>query len=184
VGRERLERYSLIGAENQAAVAAGLAGGEWFRSAVPRKRMKELMRRSDYPAVRDTAIWLGLILGFAGLGSALWLVWHSWWAVPFLLAYGILYGSTSDSRWHESGHGTAFKTRWIDESLYQLASFMIMRDPTTRVSVWCRVWLHRQVVGSRMIMKDASWYRLSSIQRVLNAVPCPDSCQRESDVEP
>jgi len=131
VGRERLERYSLIGAENQAAVAAGLAGGDWFRSAVPRKRMKELMRRSDYPAVRDTAIWIGLILGFAGLGSALWLVWHSWWSVPCLLAYGILYGSTSDSRWHESGHGTAFKTRWIDESLYQLASFMIMRDPTT-----------------------------------------------------
>ena len=42
-----------------------------------------------------------------------------------------MYGSTSDSRWHESGHGTAFKTRWIDEGLYQLASFMIMRDPTT-----------------------------------------------------
>src|ERR1700678_4466517 len=131
MGRERLERYSLAGPENQAAVAAGLAGGEWFRSAVPRKRMKELMRRSDYPAVRDTAIWIGLILTFGGLGSAFWLVWHSWWAVPFLLAYGILYGSTSDSRWHESGHGTAFKTRWMDEGLYQLASFMIMRDPTT-----------------------------------------------------
>src|SRR5580700_1447154 len=130
-GRARLARYRLTGPENQAATAAGLAGGDWFRSAVPRKRMKELMRRSDYPAVRDTAIWLGLILGFAGLGSALWVVWHSWWAVPFLLAYGILYGSTSDSRWHEAGHGTAFRTRWIDESLYQLASFMIMRDPTT-----------------------------------------------------
>ena len=51
--------------------------------------------------------------------------------MPFFLAYGLLYGSTSDSRWHESGHGTAFKTRWIDEGLYQLASFMIMRDPTT-----------------------------------------------------
>ncbi|HMH36608.1 MAG TPA: fatty acid desaturase family protein [Streptosporangiaceae bacterium] len=110
---------------------AGLAGGAWFRSAVPRKRMKELMRRSDYPAVRDTAIWLGLILLFGGLGTTFWLVWHSWWAVPFFLAYGVLYGSTSDSRWHESGHGTAFKTRWIDEGLYQLASFMIMRDPTT-----------------------------------------------------
>src|SRR6185369_13655107 len=110
-GRERLARYSLTGRENQAAVNAGLAGGAWFRSAVPRKRMKELMKRSDYPAVRDTAIWLGLILLF--------------------LAYGVLYGSTSDSRWHESGHGTAFKTRWIDEGLYQLASFMIMRDPTT-----------------------------------------------------
>ena len=55
----------------------------------------------------------------------------SWWAVPFFLAYGVLYGSTSDSRWHEAGHGTAFKTRWIDEGLYQVASFMIMRDPTT-----------------------------------------------------
>src|ERR1700683_5061773 len=131
VDKQRLERYSLTGPENQAAVAAGLAGGDWFRSAVPRKRMKELMRRSDYPAVRDTVIWIGLILAFAGLGSALWVVWHSWWAGPCLLAYGILYGSTSDSRWHESGHGTAFKTRWIDESLYQLASFMIMRDPTT-----------------------------------------------------
>src|SRR2546421_11231359 len=130
-GRERLARYSLTGPENQAAVNAGLAGGAWFRSAVPRKRMKELMRRSDYPAVRDTVIWLGLILLFGGLGTTFWLVWHSWWAVPFFLAYGVLYGSTSDSRWHESGHGTAFKTRWIDEGLYQLASFMIMRDPTT-----------------------------------------------------
>jgi hypothetical protein len=55
VSKERLERYSLGGAENQAAVAAGVAGGDWFRSAVPRKRMKELMRRSDYPAVRS--IW-------------------------------------------------------------------------------------------------------------------------------
>ena len=127
-GRARLARYSLAGPENQAAAAAGLADASWFRSAVPRKRMKELMRRSDYPAVRDTAIWLGLIGLFAGLGIAFW---GSWLAVPFLLAYGVLYGSTSDSRWHESGHGTAFKTRWLDEGLYQLASFMIMRDPTT-----------------------------------------------------
>jgi fatty acid desaturase len=131
MGRERLERYSLAGAENQAAVDAGLAAGSWFRSAVPRARMKELMRRSDYPAVRDTAIWSGLILAFGGLGAALWAGWHSWWAVPFLAAYGVLYGSTSDSRWHEAGHGTAFKTRWLDEGLYQVASFMIMRDPTT-----------------------------------------------------
>jgi fatty acid desaturase len=128
VNTERLERYSLTGPENQAAVAAGLAGGDWFRSAVPRKRMKELMRRSDYPAIRDTIIWLGLMGLFAGLGIAFW---GSWRALPFLLAYGLLYGSTSDSRWHEAGHGTAFKTRWLDQGLYQLASFMIMRDPVT-----------------------------------------------------
>ena len=27
--------------------------------------------------------------------------------------------------------------------------------PTMIVSVWCRVWLQRQTVGSRMIMKQA-----------------------------
>ena len=127
MGSERLARYSLAGPENQAAVGAGLAGADWFRSEVPRRRMKELMRRSDYPAIRDTAIWIGLMIMFAGLGIAFW---GSWWAVPFFLAYGVLYGSTSDSRWHETGHGTAFKSRWLDEALYQLASFMIMRDPT------------------------------------------------------
>ncbi len=128
MNKERLGRYSLTGPENQAAVQVGLAGADWFRSAVPRKRMKELMRRSDYPAIRDTVIWLGLIGLFAGLGIAFW---GTWWALPFFLAYGLLYGSTSDSRWHEAGHGTAFKTRWLDQGLYQLASFMIMRDPTT-----------------------------------------------------
>ena len=56
--------------------------------------------------------------------------------------------------------------------------------PTISVSVWCRVWLQRQVVGSRMIMNEATWYRPSSIHRVLNAVPCPASCQRESEVDP
>jgi fatty acid desaturase len=127
MGRERLARYSLAGPENQAAVDAGLAGADWFRSEVPRKRMKELMGRSDYPAIRDTVIWIGLMVMFAGLGIAFW---GSWWAVPFFLAYGVLYGSTSDSRWHETGHGTAFRSRWLDEALYQLASFMIMRDPT------------------------------------------------------
>jgi len=66
MGKERLQRYSLAGPENRAAADAGLAGADWFRSDVPRKRMKELMRRSDYPAIRDTVIWLGLILLFGG----------------------------------------------------------------------------------------------------------------------
>src|SRR6202050_5874251 len=98
VDKQRLERYSLTGPENQAAVAAGLAGGDWFRSAVPRKRMKELMRRSDYPAIRDTAIWIGLILGFAGFGSALWLVLPSLWGVPVLLVYGPFYRLPAGAR--------------------------------------------------------------------------------------
>ncbi|WP_219419786.1 fatty acid desaturase family protein [Pseudonocardia nigra] len=127
MGRERLARYSLVGPEAARAVEAGLAGATWFRSDVPRKRMKDLMRRSDGPAIRDTAIWLGAIVVFGALGFAFW---GSWFAVPFFLAYGVLYGSASDSRWHECGHGTAFRTRWVNDVVYQLASFMVMRDPT------------------------------------------------------
>jgi len=124
---DRLGRYSLAGPENRAAVDAGLANGAWYRSPIPRKRMKELMRRSDMPAVRDTAIWVGLMVVCASAGIALW---GSWWAVPFFLVYGVLYGSASDSRWHEAGHGTAFVSRRLDEAVYQVACFMIMRDPT------------------------------------------------------
>jgi fatty acid desaturase len=127
MGRERLEQYSLVGPAAERAVESGLASGEWFRSTVPRKRMKELMQRSDDPAVRDTAVWLGGMVVAAALGIALW---GSWLAVPFFLIYGVLYGSGGDSRWHEAGHGTAFRTRWMADVVYQLASFMMMREPT------------------------------------------------------
>ena len=54
----KLPNYSLVGPDTQAAVQAGLAKAEWYQSPVPRSKMKELMRRSDGPALRDTAIWL------------------------------------------------------------------------------------------------------------------------------
>ena len=86
------------------------------------------MQRSDARAIRDTVLWLGIGLVAAAAGIALW---GSWWAVPCFLVYGVLYGSASDSRWHEAGHGTAFKTRWLDNAVYQVASFCMMRNPTS-----------------------------------------------------
>ncbi|WP_064682992.1 fatty acid desaturase family protein [Rhizobium bangladeshense] len=120
--------YSLIGRNARAAVESGLAAAEWYHTDVPRKEMKALMQRSDAPAIRDTFIWLGSMIAFAGLGIYFW---GSWIALPFFLSYGVLYGSASDSRWHECGHGTAFKTRWMNDVVYQIACFMIMRNPVT-----------------------------------------------------
>jgi fatty acid desaturase len=119
--------YSLIGRDSQRALEQGLVAAEWYHSDVPRKRMKALMRRTDGPALRDTLIWFGLLalFGFGGY----WF-WGSWACVPFFVCYGVLYGSASDSRWHESGHGTAFKTQWFNDALYQVASFMNMKEPT------------------------------------------------------
>jgi len=120
--------YSLIGRNSSLAVESGLAAADWYHTDVPRKQMKELMKRSDGPAIRDTLIWLGSMILFAGLGIYFW---GSWLCVPFFLAYGVLYGSASDSRWHECGHGTAFKTRWMNDAVYEIACFMIMRNPVT-----------------------------------------------------
>jgi Na+-transporting NADH:ubiquinone oxidoreductase subunit F len=58
------------------------------------------------------------------------MLWGSWWAVIPYLCYAALYASISDSRWHESSHGTAFKTDWMNNLLYEISSFMVMREST------------------------------------------------------
>lgn len=120
--------YSLTGPNSAAAVESGLSAAQWYHTDIPRKQMKELMKRSDGAAIRDTAIWLGAIV-LSGVGG--WWFWGSVWCVPFFFCYGVLYGSATDSRWHECGHGTAFRTQWMNDAVYQIASFMIMRNPVT-----------------------------------------------------
>jgi fatty acid desaturase len=119
--------YSLIGPAAQGAAEQGLVAAEWYHTDIPRKQIKTLMRRTDGPALRNTAIWLALLAAF-GIGVC-W-AWGSWWCAPLIVVYGVLYGSASDARWHESGHGTAFKTMWINEALYQLTSFLSAKEPT------------------------------------------------------
>ena len=117
--------YSLTGANAHRAVEMGLAEADWYQSPVPRATMRKLLERKNGPAIRDTLIWFGLIIG---LGILTWWLWPSWWALLPYLCYAALYASTSDSRWHESGHGTAFKTDWMNNALYEIASFMVMRE--------------------------------------------------------
>lgn len=119
--------YSLTGANSTLAVERGLAEADWYQCPVPRELMRVLLERRNGPAIRDTLIWLALIFaaGFATLR-----LWGSWWAIISYGIYSVLYASTSDSRWHESGHGTAFRTDWMNTVLYEIASFMVMREST------------------------------------------------------
>src|ERR1700761_4410452 len=119
--------YSLVGKDSQYAEPHVLASAEWYACPIPRKRLKELMQRKDGPAIRDTLLW------FALLGLTGWLGWHfwgTWWCVPAFIIYGVLYCSCSDSRWHECGHRTAFKTTWMNDVVYEMASFMVLREST------------------------------------------------------
>jgi fatty acid desaturase len=133
--------YSLTGPNRERAIESGLAGAEWYRTVLPRKVMKEIMQRSDGPAIRDTILWLAIILGS---GAGVVLTWGSWWVVPFLIVYGVMYGSAGDSRWHECGHGTAFKTQWMNHAVYHLSSFMMIHPPT--VWYWSHVRHHTDAI--------------------------------------
>ena len=54
--------YSLTGRDTARALETGLAAAEWYHTDVPRKQMKELMQRSDGPAMRDTIIWFAALI--------------------------------------------------------------------------------------------------------------------------
>jgi Na+-transporting NADH:ubiquinone oxidoreductase subunit F len=119
--------YSLVGSESQKVIDMGLADAQWYQSPISRENMRELLVRKDGPAIRDTILWFNLILGS---GYLVFLWWGSWLAILPYIVYSVLYASTSDSRWHESSHGTAFKTDWMNNALYEIASFMVFRQST------------------------------------------------------
>ena len=125
----RLSDYSLVGKDTTSAIEKGLAEATWYASPVPKDKMRELLQRRDGPAIRDTLIWFALLIASGVCAYKLWQA-GSWWAVVPFVIYGVIYGTTSDSRWHESSHGTAFKTDWMNNALYEVASFMVMREST------------------------------------------------------
>ena len=117
--------YSLIGENSRRAVERGLAEADWYQCKLPRPLLRSLLERRDGPALWNTLLWFTLIIGS---GIATWRLWGTWWAIAPYMLYSVLYASTSDSRWHETGHGTAFKTDWMNLTLYEVASFMVMRE--------------------------------------------------------
>lgn len=153
--------YSLTGEDARLAVEKGLSAASWYATPLPRQTLKSLMKRSDGPAIRDTVIWFALLLGTA---AGMIGFWGSWWALPFAIAYGVLYGSSSDSRWHECGHGTAFKTRWMNDLVYVIASFMLLREPT----VWR--WSHARHHTDTIIVGRDPEIAVPRPARVMNVV--------------
>lgn len=138
----RREKYALVARTSQVDPDGSVSHDEdWFRAPVPRKTIRGLMRREDGAAIRDTLIWLGLILLTGVLGVYLW---PSWVAIPIFLIYGTLYASAADARAHECGHGTPFATPWLNTAVFNLATFLIMEDPT--VTRWRHTLHHTDTI--------------------------------------
>ena len=127
VPRPGPRNYSLTGPEGAAAIAAGLADAEWYRPPIDADRLRSLMERTNGRAARDTALWFLLLVGTATLA---FISLGTWYAIPAFAAFGALYGGSADARWHENGHGTAFRAKWANDVVYNVASFMLLREPT------------------------------------------------------
>jgi Na+-transporting NADH:ubiquinone oxidoreductase subunit F len=117
--------YSIVGPERQSAFHRGLVDASWYTTPIEREKLRLLMERRNGPAIRDTLLWFAL-LGVSGYLAHR--SWGTWWMLPTFFVYGTLYGSVSDSRWHECGHRTAFETAWMNDAVYFVASFMVWRE--------------------------------------------------------
>ena len=102
---------------------------KWIRIKVDPVLMRQLMTRQDARPMRDMLIWLGLMGLCAGMTIYMW---GSGWAVLPLYAYAVLYSTGSQSREHETGHGTAFKTKAYNKFFFELTSFMVLRESFLR----------------------------------------------------
>ncbi|WP_213880933.1 fatty acid desaturase [Pseudomonas sp. dw_358] len=118
--------YRLTAQNQQLAALRGLVSAQWHTCSVERKVMKNLMKRSDRPALTNMALWFGLMLASAGVGIA---TWGTLWCIPAFALYGLLYAA-SDHRAHELSHGTPFKTAGLNRFFYQIAAFMTFHEST------------------------------------------------------
>ncbi|MEW5960878.1 MAG: fatty acid desaturase [Chloroflexota bacterium] len=142
--------YSLIGSAGRTVALDDdsieeQVEGIWWSPDIPRKELKAMMKRTDGPALLHFGLWIGLLLVSGYLAV---LSWGTWWAVLAFFIYGTIY-SSADARWHECGHGTPFKTRWLNEFFYHLSSFMTLRE----AHLWR--WSHaRHHTDTIIVMQD------------------------------
>lgn len=94
-----------------------------------KKTLKALAKRSDRPGLIYLAQWgLALVatsaLVLAALGSV--------WIWPAMVIHGIVLSVPAYSASHETAHGTAFRTGWLNETVLWVTSLIYMEEPLHR----------------------------------------------------
>ena len=102
---------------------------QWYRSPIERSRFRELSRLSDAQG------WLqagGHLTLFVITGTLVYLSWlQSFWLgfVMALFAHGTVASFFSATAPHELGHGTVFRTKWLNQVFLYLFSLIGWWDP-------------------------------------------------------
>ena len=98
---------------------------KWHRCKIDKKDFKKLCEKSDLEGFKHMIFFFGSLFLF---GYLAWLTLGTWWSLVFFIIYGNIY-SCSDSLWHETGHKTAFKSKFWNNFFYQISSFMNYFEP-------------------------------------------------------
>ena len=99
--------------------------GKWYRCEIDKKEFKKLCKKSDWQGFKHMIIYFSSLGLFGYLAYA---TWGTWWSLLFFLIYGNIWGC-ADALWHETGHRTAFKTKfWNDFFITSQVSWIILNQ--------------------------------------------------------
>ena len=95
------------------------------------------------PGLLHYGAWVVLLVAS---GYVAWLTWDTLWAIPAFFVYGTIY-ACADARWHECAHGTAFKSRWLNEGFHIVSTLMAFYEPTVKRWSHARHHTHTLMTG-------------------------------------
>jgi fatty acid desaturase len=94
-----------------------------------RKSIKNLCRRSDRPGLFYVLKW---IISLLASGYLIHLTQGTNWIWLSVFIYGTVLSLPAYCMSHETAHGTAFKTRWLNETLFWITSLLHFEEPLYR----------------------------------------------------
>ena len=94
-----------------------------------RKTLKAIARRSDGPGLVYLACWGA---GLLATGSFVWLSLGTWWMWPAMFVHGVVLSVPAYAISHETAHGTAFRSHWLNETVLWIGSLIYMEEPLHR----------------------------------------------------
>ena len=94
-----------------------------------KKTLKAIAARTDRPGL----IWLGQwVICLALTGALVMMSLGTFWVWPAMLLHGVCLTVPAYAASHETAHGTAFRTRWLNEAVLWVTSLLYMEEPLHR----------------------------------------------------